>query len=160
MALAIAVTVKSTDPATVAFVSMKGSYSQMGEAFGKLYAWIGQKGYVAAGPPSGAYFNVPGQVPEDSLLWEVRSPLAGAVPAAGPDESGAGVRQAESTQVASAMHRGPYDGVGQTWQALAAWVYQNGYEIAGPSEEVYLTEPGKVPPEEYLTEVRFPVRRK
>ena len=159
MAPAIAVTVKQTTPTTVAFVSMKGSYSQMGEAFGKLYTWIGQKRYVPAGPPSGAYYNMPGQVPEESLLWELRSPIAGAVPASGPDERGFGVKQVESTQVASAMHRGPFDGVGQTWQELAAWIYQNGYEIAGPSEEVYLTEPDKVPPAEYLTEIRFPVKR-
>jgi len=39
------------------------------------------------------------------------------------------------------------------------WV-DNGYEIVGPYEEVYLSDPGKTMPEELLTEVRFPVKKR
>jgi len=35
----------------------------------------------------------------------------------------------------------------------------NGYEIVGPATEVYLSNPAETPPEELLTEVRFPVRK-
>lgn len=38
--MAIDVTVKKIEPMTVAFVSMKGPYSLIGETFGKLYGWI------------------------------------------------------------------------------------------------------------------------
>jgi effector-binding domain-containing protein len=58
------------------------------------------------------------------------------------------------------MHHGPYDGVGQTYEQLGRWIAENGYEIAGPSEEVYLSNPQETPPAELLTEVRFPVRKK
>ena len=37
---------------------------------------------------------------------------------------------------------------------------ENGYEIAGPAEEVYLNDPQSVPKEELLTEARFVVRVK
>jgi len=60
----------------VAFVSMKGPYSLIGETFGKLYGLIGEKGYVLVGPPMGVYFNAPGQVPDEELLWELRSDWA------------------------------------------------------------------------------------
>jgi DNA gyrase inhibitor GyrI len=45
---------------TVAFASMKGHYSQIGETFGKIYGWIGEKGFVPSGAPIGVYFNAPG----------------------------------------------------------------------------------------------------
>ena len=37
MASPIQVTVKKTEPMTVAFISMKGPYSQVSQAFGMLY---------------------------------------------------------------------------------------------------------------------------
>jgi AraC family transcriptional regulator len=160
MTPSIQVTMKEVTPTTVAFISMKGPFSQMGEAFGKLYAWIGQKGYIPAGPPSGLYFNAPGQVPEDQLLWELRSPIAGAVSPAGPDKQGLGVKRLERVRVAATMHKGPFDGVVQTYEQLGRWIAENGYEVVGPSEEVYLSNPQETPPAELLTEVRFPVRKK
>ena len=144
----------------VAFVSMKGPYSLIGETFGKLYHWIGEKGYVPAGAPIGVYFNTPGQVPDEELLWELRSPIAGDVAPGGPDEQGLGVKKVEGAEVASTMHKGPYDQVGATYGALAGWIAENGYQIIGPGEEVYLSDPDKTPPEELLTEIRFPVRKR
>jgi AraC family transcriptional regulator len=160
MAPSIQVTVKEVAPTTVAFINMKGPFSQMGEAFGKLYVWIGQKGYIPSGPPSGLYFNVPGQIPDDQLLWELRSPIAGAVPPAGPDKQGLGVKRLEAVRVAATMHKGPFEAVVQTYEQLGRWIAESGYEIAGPSEEVYLSNPQETPPAELLTEVRFPVRKK
>ena len=158
--MAIEVTVKKTEPMTVAFVSMKGPYSLIGETFGKLYGLIGEKGYVPAGPPVGVYFNAPGQVTDEELLWELRSPIAGDIAPGGPDERGLGIKKVEAAEVASTMHKGPYDQVGATYGALAGWIAGNGYEIVGPSEEVYLSDPGKTAPEELLTEIRFPVRKR
>ena len=158
--MAIEVTVKKTEPITVAFVSKKGPYSLISETFGTLYRWIGEKSFVPAGAPIGVYFNAPGQVPDEELLWELRSPIAGDVAPSGPDEQGLGVKKVEGAQVASTMHKGPYDQVGATYGALAGWIAENGYEIVGPSEEVYLSDPDKTPPEELLTEVRFPVRKR
>jgi len=158
--MAIEVTVKKTEPMTVAFVSMKGPYSLIGETFGKLYGWIGEKGYVPAGPPVGVYFNAPGQVPDEELLWELRSPIAGDVAPGGPDERGLGIKKVEAAEVAATMHKGPYDQVGATYGALAGWIAENGYEIVGPSEEVYLSDPGKTAPEELLSEIRFPVKKR
>ena len=50
--------------------------------------------------------------------------------------------------------------MGKTYGALGGWIMENGYEIVGPAEEIYLSEPEKTPPEERLTEVRFPVRKR
>jgi len=156
--MAIEVTVKKTEPTTVAFISRKGSFREIPEAFGKLYGWTGQKGYIPSGPPIGVFFNVPGQVPESELIWELRAPIAGAVAASGPDKEGLGVKRVKETLVASTMHKGPYEETGPVYGALAASVAEKGYEIAGPPEEVYFSEP-TTPPKEILTEIRFPVRK-
>jgi len=160
MASSIQVTVKQTEPMTVAFIGMWGPYTQIPEAFGKLYQWIGQKGYVPSGPPLGLYLNAPGQIPEDQLLWELRSPIAGDVALSEPDEQGLGVKHLAAIQVASTMHKGPFEKVEETYKALAEWVVQNGYEMSGPPEEVYFSNPAETRPEDLLTEIRFPVRKK
>ena len=160
MASSIQVTIKETELMTVAFLNKKGPYTQMSAAFGQLYGWIAQKGYTPSGPPMGVYFNAPGQVPENQLIWELRSPIAGKVVPSGPDKDGLGVKQLAPAMVAATMHKGPFDTVGRTYEALAGWIMQNGYEIVGPSEEVYFKDPSQTPPEELLTEVRFPVRKR
>ena len=157
--MAIEVTIKKTEPRTVAFVAMKGPYAKIPEAFPRLFGWIAEKGYIPAGPPMGVYFNAPGEVPDEELLWEIQCPIGGEVAPSGPDERGLGVKRVEGAEVASTMHKGPFDQVGATYGALVGWIMENGYEIAGPAEEIYLSEPEKTPPEELLTEVRFPVRK-
>jgi len=159
MAPPIMVTMKQTEPVTVAFVSMKGPYSQISEAFGKLYGWIGRKDFVPSGPPLGIYHDSPGQVAEDQLTWELCSPISGDVPPSTPGADALGVKRLEPVQVAATTHRGPFSAVGGTYEALAAWVAENGYQVNGPAQEVYLSNPGDTPPKELVTEVRFPVTK-
>lgn len=38
-------------------------------------------------------------------------------------------------------------------------IQEHGHEIAGPSREIYLTDPSETPdPADYLTEIQFPIR--
>lgn len=156
----IEVTIKKTEPRTVAFVCMKGPYTQVGEAFGKLFGWIAEKGYAPAGPPSGMYCNAPGLVPDEELVWEIRCPIGGEISPSAPDERGLGIRRVEEAEMAATMHKGPFLEVGNTYGPLVSWIMENGYEIVGPPEEIYFSEPEKTPPEELLTEVMFPVRKR
>lgn len=158
--MAIEVTVQKTQQTTVAWLPMKGPFSQMGDAFGRLFKWIGEKGYVPAGPPVGVFFSDPAQIPAEDLVWELRCPLGADVAPCGPDEQGLGVKRLEESEFASTLQRGPYEQAVATYAALAAWVVENGYEIVGPPEEVYISDPAKTAPEDILTEVRFPVRKR
>jgi len=60
----------------------------------------------------------------------------------------------------SLKHKWPIEKVEETYKALAEWVMQNGYEMSGPPEEVYLSNPAETRLEDLLTEIRFPVRKK
>ena len=152
--------IKKTEPLTVAFIAMKGSLSLTNSAFGNLYAFVAESGFIPAVPPSRVYFNVPGQVPEQELKWELRVPIAGICDPSGPDGKGLGFRCLEETTIVCSIHRGPFATIGDTYSNLKSWIADNGYKIAGPCEEVYLTEPGNTPPAELMTEVRFPVKKK
>ena len=154
------VTIKRTEPLTVAFITVKGPFSLINESFGRLFTFIAEQGFIPAGPPSGVYFNSPEQVAEDELQWELRAPIAGICDPSGPDERGLGFKCLEEVTVAVTVHRGPFSNIGNTYKELVAWVGGNGYKIDGPSEEVYITEPGNTPPAELMTEVRFPVSKK
>ena len=156
----IEVTLKKAAERTVAFHAMKGSYSRMPDAFGQLFSWTDREGYRSAGPPSAMFFNVPGQVPDEELLWEVQLPIAKRIAPFGPDRRGLGVKRLNGAEMAATLHQGPYDKMEETYRALTGWLTEHGYEVVGPPEEVYLQGPGKYQPKDFLTEVGFPVRKR
>ena len=160
MSSAIEAAVKKTEPMTVAFIAVKGHFDQIPTAFGRLYGWISEKGYKAHGPAIAAYYDIPGQVPDGELRWELRSQISGDIAESGPDAEGLGVKHLGDNQVAAVMHRGPYETIEETYQALTLWVEKNGYEMSGPPEEAYFNDPSQAPSTEPLTEIRFPVRKK
>ena len=153
-------TVKQLEPETVAFLSMSGAYEQIPEGYGKLYGWVEATGLTPAGMPSAVYLTMPGDASGDEARWELWAPVAGSADEAELNESGLGVKRVPGRTVAAATHRGPYETVEPTYMSLTRWVADEGYDIAGPPEEVYFSDPNEVPPEEYATEVRFPVRKK
>jgi effector-binding domain-containing protein len=157
MARQSAVTVKQTEPILVAFLAKTGSFDQMGAAIGSLYQWLGAQGYTPAGPPRGTFYNAPGEVLEEELAWKVCAPIAGEVAPHGPDDQGYGVKRVEPHQVASVNHIGAYDQVPATYAALGGWIAENGYQIVGPSTEIWVSDPDVTPVAELLTEIQFPV---
>ncbi|MDP2954586.1 MAG: GyrI-like domain-containing protein [Chloroflexota bacterium] len=146
----IEVEFKEVGPQTVAYVARKGSFAQFAAAMGELMGFMGRQGLQMAGPPFGVYYNAPGEVPEEELSWEVCFPVAGA-------SEGEGVKALPALEVAATVHKGSYHSMGATYQALATQIAAEGYRIAGPAEEVYLSDPRTVAEQELLTEVRFPV---
>ncbi len=157
--MAIEVTIKQTEPRTVAFIAMRGSYDQIGTAFPRLYRWLAQKGYGFVGPPTGVYFNSPKDVAKEELTWELQCPIMNNVSLCKPDASGCGIKHVDSIEVATAIHIGPFNKVGATYEMLSEWVNSNGYCVAGPSQEVYLSDPAITPEAERITEVRLPIKR-
>lgn len=150
--------VKDMGRRTVAYLEVRGPYAQMPEAYGRLYRWIDAEGLVPSGMPEAVYLTSPAEVPEEQAVWEVRGPIAGDVPPRAAVADCPGVKVLEPARVACLLHKGPYETIGPAYQHLLQWATENGYAMSGPPEEVYFSDPANVPPEEYLTEVRFPVR--
>jgi len=150
--------IATTEPASVAFITMRGPYSQTPEGLGRLYAWIGHHALQPVGMPAAVYLTAPADTPEADARWELWAPVAGDVAEREPDAAGVGVKHIESATVASVMYKGPYENIPPTYEMLGRWIAENGYVPAGPPMERYYSDPADVPPEEYLTEVLMPVR--
>ncbi len=151
--------VKTTEPAKVAYLDVHGSFDQIPETLGRLYSWIGEHEIHVGGMPSIVYFSMPAEGEESAAFWEARAEVDAATAVIEPDASGVGVQSVEPREVATAMHRGPYDTVIETYKELESWIPANGYHVVGPPEEVYFSDPSITLPQDYLTEVRMPVAR-
>lgn len=59
----------------------------------------------------------------------------------------------------SALHVGPYESTGSTWQNMDNYLESNGYELRASPYEMYVNDPADVSgPEEYQTQIVYPVR--
>lgn len=150
--------IKQTEPLTVAYLPMQGPYNQIPDGYRKLYEWIDHYGLQPAGMPEAIYLTTPETTPEPEALWELWAPVAPGLSETEPAEDHIGVKQVAQETVASAMHRGSYDTLSSTYEALGNWVAENGYVPVGPPREIYMS-PAEIPPEDTLTEIQFPVQR-
>ena len=61
---------------------------------------------------------------------------------------------------ACVLHKGPYEGFPNAYQAVLRFVEENGYEICGNPRESYIDGVwNKDSEEEWLSEIQFPIRR-
>lgn len=150
------VVLKKVDPQLAAAVrDVIPTYSQVGQLFGEIFAYLGQHGVSPSGPALAIYY--------DPEYRERDADVEAAVPVGVHLPGGDRVKVRELPGVeamACVVHRGGYDGLGQAYSALMSWIEANGYRIAGPNREVYLRGAGpNVDPGAYVTEVQFPVEK-
>ena len=121
----------------------------MAEAFPKIYHAVVSAGLEPAGMPLARYYDMG---PEETTF-------ECAIPVSAPFEAAGEV--AASTvgggEAAFTLHVGPYDTLGQSWDALMGWVAEQGKTPAGPFWECYIDEPGQVPDAELRTELYVPI---
>jgi effector-binding domain-containing protein len=149
--------IKQVGAFTVAYEVMHGSFDQMPGGYQTLYEWVARQGFQPAGMPHAVYLTMPDQAPESEWVWELWAPVGGDPATAEPAAEGCGVKRIPAQEVASAMHRGPYEAVAATYEHLFSWLTEHGYEIDGPPRELYYSDPETVAPADYLTEVQIPV---
>ncbi len=78
-----------------------------------------------------------------------------------PDTEHVRFRTLPAVTFASATFRGPYDKIRAANAAVAAWVRDNGYAFDGPAFNIYHVNPSETDdPEEYVTEVCYPVKKR
>lgn len=88
-------------------------------------------------------------------------------PAYSDIELGVGIRERDKADFilpghlcASTIHRGAYSGLPDAYGAIVSWINANGYKMNGMPYEIYLkTQFDNLPPEEWVTEIFFPVKK-
>lgn len=164
--MAVDVSMTRMGPRTIAFLHRKGSFAAIPAALEELFTWVDDRSLQPMGPPGGRYFTDPSRTPVDENAWEVfveiaipTEPVPDDVAEDGEPADRPRIHNLPEAEFATTLHRGPYDRVSETYARLGAWLSEHGYAHAGPSEEIYLSEP-YLPPDELLTEVRIPVVRR
>lgn len=67
----------------------------------------------------------------------------------------------EPCECAMTLHRGGYSTLSEAYGAVVSWIIENGYKMAGAPFELYIkTQFDSLSPEDWETEIYFPVRRK
>ena len=78
-----------------------------------------------------------------------------------PDTEHVKFRTIPEVTVASAICKGSYEQMGDVMAAVAQWVTDNGYVFDGPAFNIYHVSPYETDdPNEFVTEVCYPVHRK
>jgi DNA-binding transcriptional MerR regulator len=148
------VVIKKIEPMLVAAVrGAIPTYSQQGNLWSELYSQIGPDQF--AGPCLTLYHDE--EYRERDVEVEVCQPIAQALPVHGRVK----VRELPGGAMASTVHNGAYNRLGQAYEALTRWIESNGYKIAGPSRELYLqaVQPVRQDDESCVTEIQFPVEK-
>jgi effector-binding domain-containing protein len=121
-----------------------------GQTYGALMQYLSEMGEQPAGMPFAAYYDLDMQ----DLDVEIGFPVARRLPDRGNIKSGA----LPAGHYASTMHVGPYDKLMESYTRMERWMKENGHTPAEYMWEFYLNEPGKVPPEQLMTQLIWPIK--
>lgn len=128
---------------------------QVGTAVSEMFATAGEKIAAAGGTPGTgiSVYDMDPEHPEDGVTFTV-----GHLYEDGPVE-GLQLVDLPTTEAAVLAHHGSMDTIGESWQALEAWVEeQEEWVASGPSREVYLQAGVDLPQEEWVTHLQQPVQ--
>ncbi len=149
---------KDIEPLRVLSIREKGVYEEkIPELMGRLCSFLGS--YQSNGDPvtvTGPFITVyhDGEYKETDADLECAVPVTGRLPDQIP---GIGVRTIPGGRFASAIHKGPYQDVHESWGYLYEWTAKQGLEPKAPCRDHYLNDPDLVPEDELLTELLIPV---
>jgi len=150
----IKVEIKKFEPIRVACVRHTGPYQDCHAAWVKLCGWAGKKRLF--GPKTqtiGISYDDPEVTPPDKIRYDACLTVG---PEVVPDEPGIEIKTIPGGEFAVTLHRGSFDKLGKTYQALCAeWAPKSSRTLASDvGYEVYLNDPDRTPPEKLLTEIR------
>ncbi len=123
----------------------------LGAAYGTIMHYLGELGEQPAGAPFTAYYSMD----MTDLDLEIGLPVARNLP--GRDTIQAS--ELPGGRVATCRYTGPYDTIAAAYEALSAWMAEQGHIPTGVAYENYLNDPADTPPEALQTMIVFPLKQ-
>ena len=148
--------IKDVPALTVASVESTGSFEQLTNVFMDLFRWVLINGGKVNSYPMALFPAPPEEIPADGVRFEACIPIDPESDIKPGDE--VSIRQLPACTVAFTRHQGGFGGVGKTYDRLLGWAGENNYEMAGPSRELYLTNPMQTEEGELVTEIQIPIK--
>jgi AraC family transcriptional regulator len=151
-----AVEVKELPPMRLVFLRHVGPYTQVGATWGRLMAWAGMRGLL--GPNMrliGIVHDDPDVTPPDKVRYDAAVTVNRPV----QPEGEFGVMELAGGSYAVVMHKGPYEGLGKTYQRIYGdWLPKSGYRLRDvPAFEQYLNSPQNTKPKDLVTLIHVPL---
>lgn len=150
----IEVNLINKEPENILYFREMMSTDDYGKYIGKLYERIVADKLTVTGAPITVFHHEShndAQFNPENYDNEIAMPIK---------EKVEGTRELPGGMHIKATLKGPYSGLTSVYAKLRQWVEDNGYEGASEAYEVYLTDPFKVAPEGFITEVYVPVKKK
>ncbi len=122
----------------------------LGRAYGAIAEYLEELGEPPSGAPFAGYYNMDMQ----NLDLEIGFPVAKQLTGRGEIQSG----HIQEGKVATTIYTGPYNAIEPAYNALTAFIQDNGYEAIGVAYEFYLNDPSETPVEELQTRILFPLK--
>jgi len=140
----------------VAFMRHVGPYAEVGETWGRLYAWAGRHGHF---PPFTKFLAVVHDDPDVTPAERLRYDAGFVVKDGFRPQAEIGVQELAGGDYAVAVHHGPYEKLGETYAFVCGeWAPGAGRELrSAPACEVYLNDPRRTKPEALRTQIYVPL---
>ena len=157
------VMLKQVEPQLVALVrTILPDHSAVGSLFAEVYQSLG----AHVGEALGSH---PGEAGQTMVLWydtefkdhDVDGAAAFIVRCRVPDNGRMQVQELPAATMASTVHHGPYNTIGDAHEAVITWIEANHYRIAGADREInlYNRPPIRRDDPTYITEIQYPVEK-
>ena len=152
-----AVEIKTVSPFSYCCIHHVGPFSEIENVINRIFPIMQSQNIPPAGAMIGVYYSDPNQVAPEKNEWEIGFPCTAQVKPLKPLEKKVWTYE----NVASAIHKGPYERTGETYNKIFEWMEANGYERIGPILEKYLSMPSPdTDPSTLQAEIWIPVEKK
>ena len=132
-------------------------YEDEGMIWGKLAEETWSMHLVEDDPCLCAVTYLDGEYKEQNVEMMAWKTLKGTY----PDTEHVKFRTLPEVLVASCVYQGSYTRITEVYAAVITWMDENGYEPAAPMFNIYHVSPHETPnPDEFVTEICYPVRKK
>ena len=138
------------------FLRHTGPYGEVGATWQKLMMWAGMRGLLGPGMKMiGICYDDPDVTPPDKVRYEAAVVVTRPVEAEGEF----GVQELAGGKYALVTHRGPYAGLGATYQKFfGGWLPKSGHTVRDlPAFEQYVNSPQDTRPEDLITLIHVPL---
>jgi effector-binding domain-containing protein len=145
-------------PKTIIYISGSGTwdkaYDTLIEAFKKLNTYLDGAGLKASGPAMTIYTSTD----DTGFDFKAALPLADPPPKSPPDR-GITIGQSPDGKVLKFVHRGSYDDMNQTYEAITNYLDEKGLDAKDLLIEEYLTDLATSPQDMLVVNVFVPLKQ-
>lgn len=126
----------------------------MGEAYFGILGFMDRHGLAEAG----AALSISRRFSGSEFVFDAAIPVRGVTDATPRHEGGISLGQTYGGPVARGRHLGSYRTLADTHEKIAAYLAVHGISRAGDAWETYVSDPARVPEEQLVTEVYYPIQ--